>query len=156
MAGGEQERTDFQAPFALSMMICDAVHIDPGTGKAFILGCFGSIGAERFPAMHPHMAVFAEITDCRGKTPFQVRVVDVDEQCEPIAEMITDVEMPDPLAIGMLVVQLVGMVFPAPGEYRVQLFSGDAPLMERRLLLMLLPGSSKDEPSDDRNSGEGD
>src|SRR3954454_3807263 len=95
---------------------------------------------ERFPARHPRMTVFAEITDCRGKTPFLVRVVDVDEQCEPIAETLADAEMPDPLAIGMLVVQLAGMVFPAPGEYRVQLFSGGAPLMERRLLLMLLPG----------------
>ena len=80
MAGGEQERTETQAPFALSMIICDAVHIDPGTGKAFILGCFGSIGAVAFPAMHASLTVFAEATDCRGTTPFLVRVVDVDEQ----------------------------------------------------------------------------
>src|SRR3954447_5978425 len=106
MAGEEQERTDSQAPFALSMIICDAVHVDPGTGKAFILGCFGSIGAEEFPARHPRMTVFVEITDCRGKTPFLVRLVDVDEQCEPIAEILSDAEMLDPLAIGMLVVQL--------------------------------------------------
>jgi hypothetical protein len=34
MAVREVERTDFQAPFALSMVICDAVHLYPSTGTA--------------------------------------------------------------------------------------------------------------------------
>ena len=50
MGSEEEERADFVASFALSMLICDAVHRDPGTRKAFILGCFGSIGAYSFPA----------------------------------------------------------------------------------------------------------
>ena len=132
---GEQELTDSQTPFALSMIICDAVHIDEGTGKAFILGCFGSIGAEAFPARHPGMTVFAEVTDCRGRMPFSVRIIDVDERRDPLVEATVEVDLTDPLEIGMLVLPLKDIVFPEPGEYRVQLFSGDAPLMERRLLL---------------------
>lgn len=142
MAGGEQELKDSQVPFALSMILCDAVHIDESTGKAFILGCFGSIGAETFPAQHPRMTVFAEVTDCRGTTPFLVRVIDVDERHPPLAEATTEVEMPDPLQTGMLVLPLEDLVFPEPGEYRVQLFSGHAPLIERRLLLIPPPGES--------------
>jgi hypothetical protein len=133
--GGEQELTEPQTPFALSMIICDAVHIDQSTGKAFLLGCFGSIGAEAFPAQHPHMTVFVEVTDCRGRTPFAVRVIDVDERRAPLVEATTEVDMADPLEIRMLILPLEDLVFPEPGEYRVQLLSGDAPLMERRLLL---------------------
>jgi hypothetical protein len=139
MDGGERESVDVQPPFALSMIICDAVHLDPGTGKAYILGCFGSVGADRFPASHPSMTVFAEVTECRGKMPFLVRVIDVDERQEPVAEAETELNTPDPLAITMLVLRLEEMVFPEPGEYRVQLVSGDVPLMERRLSLVLNP-----------------
>jgi hypothetical protein len=135
MAGGEQEPGDSQIPFALSMILCDAVHIDEGTGKAFILGCFSSIRAETFPAKHPRMTVFAEVTDCRGRTPFSLRVIDVDERHEPLVEATTEVRTLDPLEIRMLVLSLEDMVFPEPGEYRIQLATGNAPLMERRLLL---------------------
>src|SRR5438874_8924488 len=68
MAVREVERTDFQAPFALSMIVCNAIHLDPSTGKAFILGRFESIAATAFPAIHPEMAVFAEVTGCRSLT----------------------------------------------------------------------------------------
>jgi predicted O-methyltransferase YrrM len=46
----------------------------------------------------------------------------------------------------LLVLPLEGMVFPEPGEYRVQLFSGEAPLLERRLLVLTrgLPVDSYD------------
>jgi hypothetical protein len=142
MADGEQELTGPQGPLALSMIICDRVHIDQGTGKAFLLGCFGSIGAETFPAKHPSMTVFAEVTGCRGRTPFVVRLIDVDERHAPLAEATTEVEMLEPLEIGMLVLPLEDMVFPEPGEYRVQLFSGDTPLMERRCLLIPPPGET--------------
>ncbi len=137
MDGGKRESVDVQAPFALSMIICDAVHLDPSTGKAYILGCFGAVGADSFPASHSSMAVFAEVTECRGKTPFLVRVIDVDEQDEPIAEAETGLDNPDPLAITMLILRLGEIVFPKPGEYRVQLFAGNVPLIERRLSLIL-------------------
>ncbi len=140
MDGAERTNGDVPSPFALSMILCDAVHLDPGTGKAYILGCFGSIGANRFPASHPGMTVFAEVTDCHGKTKFLIRAIDVDEQDGPVAEAETEVDIPDPLAITMLVLRLEEMVFPKPGEYRVQLFSGDVPLMERRLSLVQNPG----------------
>jgi hypothetical protein len=136
MAVREEEKTDSHAPFALSMIICDAVHLDPSTEKAFILGCFASIRAMDFPALHPEMTVFAEVTDCRGPTPFLVRIVDADEHSEPVAEVPMEIDIPDPLATAFLVLRLSGLIFPKPGEYRVQLFSGNTHLMERRLILV--------------------
>jgi hypothetical protein len=43
------------------------------------------------------MTVFAEVTECRGKTRFLVRVIDVDETREPVAE--AELDIADPLAI---------------------------------------------------------
>ena len=54
-----------------------------------------------------------------------------------MAEAESELNIPDPLAITMLVLRLKEMVFPTPGEYRVQLFSGGVHLMERRLSLVL-------------------
>jgi hypothetical protein len=149
MESEHPERVQYQAPFALSLIICDAVHRDPGPGKPTIIGCFGSIGAQHFPAMHPSFAVFAELTDGRGKVPIALRVIDADEQRPPIAEAQAEVDMSDPLAIGMLILYFNGIVFPEPGEYRVQLFTGSELLLERRLLLLSPPTrSTDDEPND--------
>ena len=139
MDTGEQDSVIDRVPLALSMIVCDAVHTDPSTGKAYILGCFGSIGASNFPAMHPGMTVFAEVADCLGKTPFLIRVIDANEDHEPIVEANAEIEIADPLAITALVLRLEGMVFPEAGEYRVQLFSGNALIAERRLLLSSNP-----------------
>jgi hypothetical protein len=40
-------------PQLLAWLLCDAVHIDPGTGKHTILGVFSNIMAKRFPVVHP-------------------------------------------------------------------------------------------------------
>jgi hypothetical protein len=144
------ERVQYQAPFALSMLICDAVHVDPTSGKITIIGCFGAISASRFPAVHPSMTIFAELTDGRGKVPLLLRVIDVDEDRTPVVEAQFEVDIPDPLAVQVVVWPLQGLTFPEPGEYRVQLFSGSEHLLERRLLLHSPPQarSTDDEPSD--------
>ena len=84
------------APFPLAMVICDAVWRDPATGKWTLLGCFSAIEARVFPCFRPNLAVFVSLTDGRGKTPLKLRLVDVDEEQEPIAGAETQVEFPGP------------------------------------------------------------
>ena len=50
-------------PQLLAWLLCDAVHIDPGTGKHTILGVFSNIMAKRFPVVHPQMVWFMTLTD---------------------------------------------------------------------------------------------
>src|ERR1035438_878520 len=50
-------------PQLLAWLLCDAVHIDPGSGKHTILGVFSNIMAKRFPVVHPHMVWFLTLTD---------------------------------------------------------------------------------------------
>lgn len=49
----------------LTWIICDGVHIDPATGKYYILGTFSNIRVRQFPARHPHMVWFLTLTSVR-------------------------------------------------------------------------------------------
>ena len=46
-----------------SLLTCDEVHIDPQSGKHFILGHFSSIKVSKFPAIHPELTLFAALTE---------------------------------------------------------------------------------------------
>ena len=145
-----KRETPFQAPYVLAMLICDAVHRDPGTGKPTIIGCFGTIGAAQFPAAHPFMTVYVELTDGRGQVPLTLRLVDSDEDSE-IFRAETEVNMSDPLAIVVTAFGINGAIFPKAGEYRMQLLAGTERLLERRLLLLQLPGG----PANEQQSSDG-
>lgn len=84
------------------------------------------------------MCLFAELTDGRGKVPLSLRLTDVDDETE-IFRADRELDIPDPLAVMLLITQINGVVFPAAGEYRLQLHAGNEPLMERRLLLQHVP-----------------
>jgi hypothetical protein len=49
------------------------------------------------------------------------------------------VDFKNPRAIANLALQFHGLTFPAPGEYRVQLWSGSELLREARLELVQIP-----------------
>ena len=131
----EEDKLGAQAPYPLAMVVCDAIWRDPGTGKSFILGCFESISATEFPCTHPLIAVYVALTDGRGSTPIKLRLVDVEAEEEPLVEMELDVEFQDPRMVAELTLHMKDVAFPKPGEYRFQLSSGTAPLLERRIIV---------------------
>lgn len=130
------EKIEHQPPMALAMVISDAIWIDPSTGKRTILGTFTIIGARSFPAVHPTLSVYICVTDGRGKTPLKLRIIDVDEENDPLFNSEIDLEFDDPRAIIEINFQINGITFPEPGEYRVQLFCVNEPIIERRLVVI--------------------
>jgi hypothetical protein len=92
----EPEDTSAGSLYALAMVVCDFVWRDPGTGKPVLLRTFSSIAASAFPCSHPVMAVFVAVTDGRRKTPIRLRLVDADDDKEPLLEGEVDVEWSDP------------------------------------------------------------
>jgi hypothetical protein len=130
--------TEQPPPEVLALLIADHVHRDDNTGKLFILGTRSSIGAPALPWNHPRLAIYAALTDGRGETAVQVRLVDVDEARPPVVEYETMVNFQDPtedVEVGFI---LTDLVFPEPGDYRLQLFSGGQLLRERRFLVIPL------------------
>lgn len=81
------------------------------------------------------MMVYAEMTNGRGVMPITLRIVDANEDREPVFEITSQVQMQDPLAVTQFGIAAEGLVFPEAGDYRAQLICGSHILLERRLLI---------------------
>ena len=127
-------------PIALAMVICDAIWIDPSTGKPTLLGLFSEIGARAFPSVHPLLAVHICMTDAHGKVPIKLRLVDADEESEPLFQVENEVDFPDRRAIINMNAVMQGIAFPSAGEYRLQLFGFGEFMLERRLVVRQMEG----------------
>jgi uncharacterized protein DUF6941 len=125
-------------PEVLALVLADHVHRDDLSDKLFILGTRSAIGARSFPWTHPVLAIYAALVDGRGETALRFRLVDADEAREAVAEEETVVTFPDPVTELQVVVFFSDLVFPEPGDYRLQLLADGQFLRERRLLVVPL------------------
>jgi hypothetical protein len=140
-----------QWPEIIAMILADVVHRDGATGKFSILGIHSVIVAPGFPWTHPHMTVYLALTDGRGETPMKMRLIDADDGDEPIFESETLLNFTDPTDVIELQFVQADVIFPKPGEYRLQLFGAGEFLRERRVLVAPLqqPGQSGETNPDE-------
>lgn len=123
-------------PQVLALNVCDLLWTDPWNGKKTMLGMFSVVQARQFPAVHPTITFHAALTNGRGKVSLKLRLVDTDEVRPAMIEFEAPVEFPDPRAVIDFVSSAVNVVFPEPGEYRVQLFANGELLSERRIVVL--------------------
>lgn len=128
-----------QSPVCLALIVCDAVHKDAATGKHTLLGTLSTIGARKFPAKLAKLGVYIVLTDGRGETPFSVRLIDVDEERPPVFSIDGKLNFTDPRACVEMGATVGPIAFPKAGEYRLQVYSGEELLEERRIILMSPP-----------------
>ncbi len=118
-------------PIVLALVICDAVHRDPTSGKSFVLGTFAGFESSAFPTTRS-VTAYVVVTAGRGVARIRVRLVDAEGARSPIAEAEASIEFSDPRDVAEFAVYL-DAEFPEAGEYRLQLFADDEFLVERRL-----------------------
>jgi len=123
-------------PEVLALILCDQIITDRITGKQSLIGMFSRIHTPGFPATHAQLSVFVMLTEGHGRTELTIRIVDSNDARPPLVEGKGHVEFSDPRSIANLALQFHGLTFPAPGEYRVQLWSDDQLLREARLELV--------------------
>ncbi|MEE9295271.1 MAG: hypothetical protein V3W34_09980 [Phycisphaerae bacterium] len=123
-------------PDILSLTICDQIITDRITGKQSLIGIFSTIHAAGFPVTHPQLCVHVSMTEGRNTTPVTICIVDSEEARRPIVRGQGVVHFKDPRAIANLSLQFHGLVFPEPGEYRVQILCNGTLLREARLHLV--------------------
>ena len=123
-------------PDILSLIICDQIITDRVTGKQSLIGIFSTIHAAGFPVTHPQLCVHVSMTEGRNSTPVTMTIVDSEEARPPIVRGQGQVRFKDPRSIANLSLQFYGLVFPQPGEYRVQILSEGTLLREARLQLV--------------------
>jgi hypothetical protein len=115
----EEELQKLPPPVLLSVIICDMVIIDRITDKPSIIGAFETISAPKYPARHPKLVFFCQLTNGHGKTGVTVKLVQEFKDVRQVANLTFDIG---------------GMVFPHPGEYRFQIYAGTEFLGERRIV----------------------
>lgn len=121
-------------PQLLTWIICDAVHIDPATGKHYLLGCFSNLRARQFPAVHPRMIWFLTLTDL---TPgdHQLRL-SYGTEMESLRKI---VERPfrsnNPLDKINLINELHNLRFEKQGAYQILIEVDNEPLLVNSLMV---------------------
>jgi hypothetical protein len=123
------DRTNVNSrPQLLAWLLCDGVHIDPGTGKHTILGVFSNIKALRFPVVHPHMVWFMTLTDVSAGSHHMKISMGLDAtNPQPLIERPFDSQ--GPLVRINLINEIRNLTFQAPGEYSILIEIDDEPLL---------------------------
>jgi hypothetical protein len=137
--GKAQMPVEHQPPDVLAMILADTVLRDCVTGKAIIHGIYSHIFANEFPVTYPAIVVYAAITNGHGKTELELRIVDADEEMDPLISRKGMADFPDPLVVAEAILAVGPVVFPTAGEYRIQLFGAGQLIRERRLQVMPVP-----------------
>ena len=122
------------APQALALVVCDAVHEDPATGKRTLLGLFNGLTSRSFPVTHPSIAVYAAITEGYGEYAVKLKITDGDARAV-LYESGTVIRFGDPRTVAEISFTFLRLRFPTAGEYRIQLHVGEHFLSERRLVV---------------------
>src|SRR5438132_5870649 len=108
-------------PLPLALIACDHIWRDPNTEKMTILGTFSAIELAEFPGEFSEIAVFLALTDGHGRMVISVQLIDSAEALpHPIARTELEVAFMNPTATIETDVVLRDIVFPFPGEYRLQ------------------------------------
>ena len=134
-----------QTPYCLAMVLCDAVHQDPTTGKFTILGTFTRLIGKKI-RIKTRLCVYFAITDGLGKRTITLRIADSEaiiENVDPLIRIEAQIEFGDPLAVVEAVFGFE-MEFPKPGVYHCELVAGDDVLMSRRLVVAARNGEGED------------
>jgi len=139
-------------PILLSAITCNRVIFDKVSGMPSVIDIVQTINAQRYPARHPQIVFFCELTNGHGTTKAKIRLVDAQEEEKIIFEQEGTVQFKDVKQIVTLAMNLQGIVLPRPGEYRFQLFAGGDLLGERRIIcrkIKLPPKPGADERKED-------
>ncbi len=145
------------APIVLTLLLCEKVIVDARTQQYSLVGLVSNVNATRFPVRSPSLCIYTEVTGGHGVTPMSVRIVDVDEKRDPVVKLDLEVNLEDPLAVTQVVFGMPRLVFPEPGDYRLQAISGGTRLLEKRIILREATGSplpgEEEEDEDDVEDG---
>jgi len=143
----EKEPEKLPPPLLLSAIICDTVIIDAVTKKVSLINAFEAISATKYPARHPFLAFFCQLTNGHGKARITFKLVDIQEEDKILFGDTVEEEFQDVRQVRNITFNIGGIVFPHAGEYRFQIYVGTEFLGERRIICRKI-----NLPSGDKNN----
>ena len=123
------------APVPVSMVVCDSVYKDMGSGKTALVGLFNEIGAAQFPTRHNRFCVFVSVTGVRQGSKFKLRIVNSETD-----HVVVELQGPPPPKAGPLDMcdmcfELNDLGFPEAGLYFVEFWGDDRIIFQRPIRL---------------------
>ncbi|HKB14740.1 MAG TPA: hypothetical protein VKF62_01675 [Planctomycetota bacterium] len=108
-------------PAVVSFLTCDHVVRDATTNRISLINLIHELYAFSFPVFHPHLEVYACLTDAQGDYVFELSLLDASTD-QPIgAGKSPPLKIPTPLAIVDLDMKLGTVQFPKEGKYEFRL-----------------------------------
>ncbi len=112
-------------PIVKAFLICDQTIHDAQTGKKSLIGVFHELRADRFPALHPVLWIYANLTNARGRYAFEIRLVDVTRNTVLGNGTPPEIDIPGPLQTTELSAQLRHVALPSAGTYEFHLLANN-------------------------------
>ena len=116
--------------------MCDAVHIDPATGKHTILGVFSNIKGRAFPVVHPLMVWFLTLTDVQPGQ-HRLKISMGLDPTNPVELLQREFESQSPLHRINLLNELRNLQFNQPGDYHLAIEVDDELILATNLTVSL-------------------
>ncbi len=135
-------------PVVKAFLICDQVIHDAQTGKKTLVGVFHELRADRFPAVHPVLWIYANLTDARGSYAFEIRFLDVERNKVLGNGTPPPINIPGPLQTTELSAQLRNVQLPGPGTYEFQLLTNDQLIATKAIRVSKVDGSEQPREPD--------
>jgi hypothetical protein len=124
-------------PRVQAMVVCDRAKESESELDVFrLLGVRSSIQAASFPAFHPRLCAFAQISGHQGEAYCHVEVIRIDTDEEIAHTSPKKLTFRGPTFIVPAVFRMRNCVFPAPGLYYVQVYNERKLITERPLRLL--------------------
>lgn len=115
-------------PQVLAWLMCDGVHIDPSTGKHFILGCFSNIRVRQFPAAHPRMFWFLSLAEVpTGDHKLKISFGPSYDRLRTIVER--EIKSQSPMQKINIINEIKNLPFEQEGEHLIQIEVDEEPLL---------------------------
>ena len=112
-------------PVVKAFLVCDTIIHDAQTNKRSLIGVFHDLGSTQFPAVHPNLWIYANLTDAKGKYEFEFRLLDVTRNALVGGAKPPPIEIGDPRQTAEFSAQLRNLTLPAAGIYEFHLLANN-------------------------------
>jgi len=126
-------------PVLVALLFADRL-LTEDNGKKGIIGAFNRFRAPQFPVMFPPWAIYAAVTNLRGKVPFVLNLRQMDNE-QAVFEITGEIDAADILDVIEITPVVANAVFPAAGRYRMAFQVGAETIGSRLLVVEAVPAA---------------
>jgi len=134
------------SPEIKAFLVCDQILHDANTNKRSLIGIFHDLAATQFPATHPSLWIYANLTDAHGRYAFEFRFVDVGRNTVLGSAAPPPLDIPDPRQTAEFSAQLRNVPIPQPGTYEFHLIANGNLLATKGLRVLAVDAQGRPVP----------